>query len=113
MDKYLPLGTVVVLKGGNKRLMIYGRRQINAKTKKIYDYVGCLFPEGNMTPDYSYMFNHENIEDIYFIGLKDDEERKFVKVLKSIDTKKDEPNKDNLERREQSNKVNSNMSAFR
>ncbi|ADQ46910.1 hypothetical protein Calkro_2067 [Caldicellulosiruptor kronotskyensis 2002] len=29
---WLPIGSVVVLKGGNKPLMIYGRKQFNSRT---------------------------------------------------------------------------------
>lgn len=85
MKKYLTLGSVVILKNGKKRLMIYGRRQIHAESKKIYDYVGCLYPEGNISAEYSFMFNNEDIEKVYFIGYEDEEENEFQKVLKSVD----------------------------
>ena len=39
MKEYLPLGTVVVLKNGQKKIMIYGRKQISIKTKVEYDYI--------------------------------------------------------------------------
>ena len=46
-EKYLPIGTVVMLKGGKKRLMISGFCSISADDSKvIYDYSGCMFPEG-------------------------------------------------------------------
>ena len=34
MDKYLPIGSVVLLKNGTKRVMIYGRKQIHIETGK-------------------------------------------------------------------------------
>lgn len=40
MQELLPLGSVVVLKEGTKKLMIIGRLQQNVKTKKVYDYAG-------------------------------------------------------------------------
>ena len=47
LKKYLPIGTVVLLKGGQKRLMITGFCSIPKEDKtKIYDYTGCLYPEG-------------------------------------------------------------------
>jgi hypothetical protein len=92
MNKYLPIGSVVLLKDGKKRLMVYGRRQIHAESKKMYDYVGCLYPEGNISPEYSFMFNHEDIIDIFFIGFKDEEEKEFQEVLRSADEKGDENN---------------------
>ena len=37
MQELLPIGSVVVLKEGTKKLMIIGRLQQNVKTKKMYD----------------------------------------------------------------------------
>lgn len=42
MKDLLPIGSVVTLKEGTKKLMITGRLQQNMKTKKLYDYAGCL-----------------------------------------------------------------------
>lgn len=68
----LPIGSVVLLKEGKKRLMIYG---INQKTDKgdIYDYIGCLYPEGNISPEYTYLFNADAIEAVFFLGFVDPE----------------------------------------
>ena len=40
MKDLLPIGSVVTLKEGTKRLMIIGRLQQNVRTKKVYDYAG-------------------------------------------------------------------------
>lgn len=77
MDKYLPLGSVVLLKGGKKRVLIYGRKQIQVGTEVEWDYISCLFPEGNINEEYTYLFNHDQIERVYFLGLQDDEELSF------------------------------------
>ena len=46
-QKYLPIGSVVILKNGRKRLMITGYAQVDLEKKdKIYDYCSCLYPEG-------------------------------------------------------------------
>ena len=37
MKDLLPIGSVVTLKEGTKKLMIMGRLQQNMKTKKLYD----------------------------------------------------------------------------
>lgn len=42
----LPLGTIVVLKSGKRKIMITGRYQIKADTDELFDYLGCLYPEG-------------------------------------------------------------------
>lgn len=49
MKDLLPIGSVVTLKEGTKKLMIIGRLQQNVNTQKIYDYAGCLWPEGIWT----------------------------------------------------------------
>ena len=50
MDKYLPIGSVVLLKNGRKKIMIYGRKQMHVETGEEWDYLACLYPEGNSMP---------------------------------------------------------------
>lgn len=79
MKKYLPLGSVVTLKKAEKKLMIIGRSQICNDEK--YDYSGCLFPEGYLGKDKLYVFNNDDIKDLYYIGMQNDEEFTFRKAL--------------------------------
>ena len=44
----LPLGSIVILKGGFKKLMIIGRKIVQGENKEFYDYLGCLYPEGDI-----------------------------------------------------------------
>lgn len=80
--KFLPVGSVVLLKEGKKRLVITGfccsDREENSK---IYDYCGCLYPEGFISSDSNLLFNHEQISKIYYLGLVDEEEKKFKDKL--------------------------------
>lgn len=73
----LPIGSVVLLKGGNKRVMICGRVQNRAGTNEIYDYSACFFPEGIVNPNNMFFFNRDAIETVFFIGLQDKEELDF------------------------------------
>lgn len=57
---YLPLGSVVSLTGGKKRLSIIGRIQISSETKEQFDYAGVLFPEGYQQADKLYLFNNSD-----------------------------------------------------
>lgn len=75
----LPLGSVVLLKEGTKRVMICSRIQTRAGEDKIYDYVACYYPEGIVSPDDMYFFNHDAIERVYFIGFQDEDELNFHK----------------------------------
>lgn len=76
--KYLPIGSVVTLKGGTKNIMIYGRRQLSADTGKLYDYVACFYPEGNISENYTFLFDHAQIEKVIFEGYSDEENENFV-----------------------------------
>ena len=78
--KYLPLGSVVILEGGEKSIMIYGRRQQSTgKSSKIYDYIACLYPEGNLSEDFMYLFNHDQIKEVLFRGYETPEDVELQK----------------------------------
>ena len=52
----LPIGTVVLLKNSTKKLMIIGLCQAEADDPdSIWDYCGCVFPEGYLGPEKMYM----------------------------------------------------------
>jgi len=80
-EKYLPLGTVALLKDAKKRVMITGFRYEVGEDKKVYDYTGCLYPEGYISSDKMLVFNHSDIEKLFCIGLSDDEEKEFKSKL--------------------------------
>lgn len=83
-SKLLPIGSVVLLKDTEKRVMIYGRGQTGIGNDKIWDYVGCLYPEGNIGPDHTFLFDHEQIQRIDHKGLQDQEEETFLAELTNI-----------------------------
>ena len=79
-EKYLPIGTVAMLKGGSKRVMITGFCAIDDNNKtKMWDYSGCMYPEGFLSSNQICLFDHEQIEKVYHMGLADDEEEKKFK----------------------------------
>lgn len=80
----LPIGSVVVLKNGSKKLMIYGRKQIQWGVKKVWDYVACLYPEGNISEKYNVFFDHIEIDKVLFRGYEDDEEHATREALKKM-----------------------------
>lgn len=88
-DSLLPIGSVVLLKGAQKRLMICGRVQTDVSTGITYDYSACLYPDGIVSSDELYMFNNGNIQKIFFIGFQDAEEFEFKKFLIQELTKND------------------------
>ncbi len=85
MKNYLPIGTVVLLKNGSKKLMIYGRRQSRVTdVEREYDYIGCLYPEGNIDENYMYLFDHESIDQVIYRGYSDAEEEAYVSKLNEV-----------------------------
>lgn len=78
---YYPIGTVVTLKGGNRPIMIYGRKQIQASTNLLWDYVACLYPEGNLGDDYTVFFQHEEVERVNHLGLCCEADARMQKIL--------------------------------
>ena len=96
----LPIGSVVLLKNSTKKLMIMGFAQVSASApKKVYDYVGCVFPEGFLGPDKTYLFDSNQIEKIYAVGYQDEEQMAFkIKVdeaLKNIREKENVQDENN------------------
>ena len=78
VDQLLPIGSIVRLKEGEKRLMIFGYDQVNPETEEAFDYSGVFYPEGNIGLESIFMFNHENIEELQFIGYSDIERDAFM-----------------------------------
>ncbi len=62
--KLLPIGTIIKLKGGSKKLMIYGRNIRHIESNENYDYLACLYPEGYIGDTYNVFFNACNISEI-------------------------------------------------
>lgn len=85
-EKYLPLGTVVLLKNGRHRAMIvgYGIKLDGDPNNRFYDYMGSLFPEGIFTSEQSLAFDHSDIDKIFYMGYKDKETEEFMKKLKEL-----------------------------
>lgn len=79
-ERFLPIGTVVTLKNGSKKVMIYtygiyptGKVYSKGKEvprkKEMYEYGGCLYPEGMVDPSLVCAFNHSDIKEINHLGL--------------------------------------------
>lgn len=114
-EKFLPIGTVVMLKNGTKRIMITGFCTVIGKgEKQMWDYSGCLYPEGILSSEQTLAFNHDQIEKIYYLGLADDdEERSFktklnrmLELMNEKNEKNEENNSHNEEKQNQENNKN-------
>ena len=81
----LPIGSIVLLKDGEKRLMVNGIMQSDASGNgKEYDYHGVLYPEGHIGDQFQYLFNHEDIKEIVFRGYEDTERTEFLQKLAKL-----------------------------
>ena len=87
-EKFLPIGSVVLLKNAKKRIMITGFLGTRAEEPGVaYDYCGCLYPEGFLSSNQVLLFNHCQIDKIFAIGFSDDEEKNFKLNLKDMESK--------------------------
>jgi hypothetical protein len=77
----LPLGSIVLLRDGEKKLMIYGRAQIAVADNDEFDYIACLWPEGNIDEEFMYLFNQSDIDMVFHQGYTDSEDAAFIEVL--------------------------------
>ncbi|MFI3168268.1 MAG: DUF4176 domain-containing protein [Bacillota bacterium] len=81
---YLPLGSVVTLTGGDKTILIIGRSQLQMNTKTLWDYVGCMHPEGYITDKYNIFFQQEEISTIVHKGYEGPSEKHIVELLSKM-----------------------------
>ena len=84
MKPYFPLGTVVMLKEATKSLMIIGIMQRDTEGNQ-YDYVSVMYPEGYLNEEAFFLFNHEDIEKVLFVGFVNAESQTYMQILKMQD----------------------------
>ena len=94
--KYLPIGSVVLMKDAKKRVMITGYAVTSPESgNKVWDYIGCLYPEGMISPEKNLLFDHSQINKIFALGYSDDEQKKFMTILdKATEMRKERLAKD-------------------
>ena len=84
-EKYLPIGTVVRLKNGTKRMMVIGfMASVGDGDSTIYDYIGCLYPEGFINVKNMLLFQHDQIEEIFNEPFSDEESKVFHEKLLNV-----------------------------
>lgn len=82
--EFLPIGSVVLLENATKKLMIYGVGQTDESNNKTYDYIGVMYPEGNLGQGTQYLFNHADIKEVVFKGLDDEERQAFIEYMQTV-----------------------------
>lgn len=81
---FLPIGSIVMLQDAIKPVMVTGYAQIDKNTGVMYDYTGCLYPEGIVDATSSAVFNADKIDKILFVGYKTVEWVNYVKQAKKV-----------------------------
>ena len=82
IKELLPIGSVVLLEKGQKRLLIVGVKQTDMDDgEKEYDYIGVFYPEGYIGAEYQFLFNHEDIVEVFHRGYEDEEREEFIDKL--------------------------------
>lgn len=84
--KLLPIGSVVKIESGSKKVMITGYYSKNDKDSKIYTYNGCIFPEGFMENTFL-LFDAPQIEDVLYRGYENEEFDNYLDKITSISNK--------------------------
>ena len=79
---FLPLGSVVLLEGGIRKVLIISRgiRNKEGEEEVIYDYAGVIYPVCLVGDQMAY-FNHNSIEQVVFEGYRDAEDETIVRGL--------------------------------
>lgn len=81
----LPLGTIVILKGTSKKVMIIGvcpQSKNDAGETVANDYIGVMYPEGYISADMFMVFDRDNIEQVIQKGYSGDGEwSEFLRVV--------------------------------
>lgn len=86
MKELLPIGSVVMLKEATKSLMIVGIMQKDDDGRE-YDYISVVFPEGYINSETFFLFNHEDIVDVRFVGCINAESQTYMQLLKNMELK--------------------------
>lgn len=82
LENLLPIGSVVLLKGGVKKLMITGIKPVKSDDPDtIYDYIGVVYPEGFLGNEYNFLFNHSDINDVIYLGYNNPEREEFLTLV--------------------------------
>lgn len=82
VKRLLPIGSVVRLKEAKKCLMIFGICQ--SHKEKTFDYIGVIWPEGNIGAEAQILFAHEDIEEVVFTGCDTAERQAFIERLQKF-----------------------------
>lgn len=74
---FLPVGSVVRLKGGKMRIIVIGYTPMEKGKSEVWDYLGAIWPMGVIKSDNNLLFNRDQVEEVIFEGFTDAAELEF------------------------------------
>lgn len=98
VDEFLPVGTIIKLKGTDKLAMIVSHciiptdkiynkdGEVDANSVLYYEYGICDYPEGLKRTNFMYAINHDKIERIIYIGFQNAKYSEYKEQLKELET---------------------------
>ena len=75
-DEWLPIGSVVKVRGYKRSFMVLGRAVLNDSDSRYYDYCACIYPDGHMGGTL-YFFNQDLIARVESEGYEDAYEKLY------------------------------------
>ncbi|MBQ3435627.1 MAG: DUF4176 domain-containing protein [Bacilli bacterium] len=83
-ERFLPIGTIVLLKGAKRNVMITSYCVFPKQKEEgadMFDYGGCPYPAGIIDSDIVIVFNHDEIEKVLYNGYDSEEYQEMNKEL--------------------------------
>ena len=82
IKELLPIGSIVLLKNGEKKLIIIGIKPVDkTNNNAMYDYLAVPYPEGYIKDTLTFFVNHDKIEQVIARGYEDEERTEFIEKL--------------------------------
>ena len=83
-NQYLAIGTVVMLKGEGKKVMVIGYFGQDSQGHNV-DYMGVVYPQGYLSEDAIVGFDQNEVIQVLHEGYKDLEQERFFNQLRAYE----------------------------
>ncbi len=88
MNRILPIGSVVMLKGGQVPLMVIGYMQQFGQQPDVFaDYLGVPYPAGSVSLMSQLGFQMTDIDQVIFEGYRDESFEPYEKLLRVVEAR--------------------------
>lgn len=84
LNDLLPIGSVVLLKNGKRKLMIIGIKPIDVTNNITHDYLAVPYPEGFIDDRLTFFIEHSKIEQVIARGYENEERESFISEMNEL-----------------------------